>query len=91
MSYLFSEETEQDGAPFPRSTSQCRAFTHDWLYLIKRDGMPGVAWKPHTATVRLAVQPGDYVNVAHGGATDASRRLSHLRFPPLSRRDTPTP
>lgn len=45
-----------------------------------------VAWRE--ADVRLAMQPGDYVNVAHGSATDASRRpLRHL----LHRQDTPTP
>jgi len=38
------------------------------------------AGKPRIATVRLAVQPGDHVNVAHGGATDAFRRLSHLLY-----------
>lgn len=28
--------------------------------------------KRYAATVRLTVEPGDYVNVAHGGATDAT-------------------
>lgn len=59
--------------------SQCRGVYSRLVVPIKRDRHAWRSGKPRTATVRLAVQPSDYVNVAHGGATDASRRLSHLR------------
>lgn len=60
--------------------SQCPGLTCGWLYTYKTRQYVWRGGKPRTATVRLAVQPGDYVNVAHGGATDAFRRLSHLLY-----------
>lgn len=50
------------------------------------DGGGGVCSHSHCVPSRELVSSlGDYVNVAHGGATDATRALSHLQ-PSLFRR-----
>jgi len=68
MSYLFRERIQIDSASLFRLTM---SFTRGWLYYYKTRRYARRGGKSRSATVHFAAQPGDYVNVAHGGATDA--------------------